>query len=128
MFNYLAGRNEPPASFFRALKEAFPWVNIEWLITGEGEMESVPRGVHQVATGNGHVQVGGSVRASGGSRIGGVHAGRDMLTVQEKGATWQSADKDLLEVVNLLRDYGSPKLIAELRNKLLQVKKAVEGE
>lgn len=38
MFNYLAGRNEPSAAFFQNIKQAFPWVNIEWLITGEGEM------------------------------------------------------------------------------------------
>jgi transcriptional regulator with XRE-family HTH domain len=38
MFNYLAGKNEPPATFFQAIKNAFPWVNVDWLITGEGEM------------------------------------------------------------------------------------------
>lgn len=29
----------PTADFFQAVKAAFPWVNIEWLITGIGEME-----------------------------------------------------------------------------------------
>lgn len=40
MFNYLAGRNEPPASFFQSLKAAFPGINLEWLLTGIGEMEA----------------------------------------------------------------------------------------
>lgn len=44
MFNYLAGKNEPSAAFFKAIKDAFPWVNIEWLITGIGEMGSPKTG------------------------------------------------------------------------------------
>lgn len=39
LFNYTAGNNSPPAEFFQAVKQAFPWVNIEWLITGIGEMK-----------------------------------------------------------------------------------------
>ena len=40
LFSYLAGRNEPTAAFFQAIKTAFPQFNIEWLITGIGDMES----------------------------------------------------------------------------------------
>lgn len=49
LFNYLAGRNEPSAAFFQNLKKAFPWVNIEWLITGEGEMEAHPEKTREEA-------------------------------------------------------------------------------
>jgi transcriptional regulator with XRE-family HTH domain len=40
LFNYLGGKSSPTSDFFQAVKKAFPWVNIEWLITGIGEMES----------------------------------------------------------------------------------------
>ena len=40
LFNYLGGAQHPTADFFQAVKAAFPWVNIEWLITGIGAMEA----------------------------------------------------------------------------------------
>lgn len=36
-FNYLNGKQEPSSTFYKNLKKQYPWVNIEWLITGEGE-------------------------------------------------------------------------------------------
>lgn len=36
-FNYLNGKQEPSSTFYRNLKSHYPWVNVEWLITGEGE-------------------------------------------------------------------------------------------
>lgn len=43
LFNYLNGKHEPSLSFFKRVKETFPWVNIEWLITGErGEAVGEP--------------------------------------------------------------------------------------
>ncbi|WP_232426493.1 hypothetical protein [Desulfuromonas soudanensis] len=84
-------------------------------------------GIIQTATGNGHVQVGGKIETGAGARIGGVHIGREVITVEEGQAIWQSNDRDLVELIALLRDYGTPKMLAELRDKLLQVKKAVEG-
>lgn len=44
LFNYLGGENAPTADFFQAVKTAFPWVNIEWLITGIGAMEATTIG------------------------------------------------------------------------------------
>lgn len=40
IFKYLGGEQHPTADFFQAVKVAFPWVNIEWLITGVGTMEA----------------------------------------------------------------------------------------
>lgn len=39
IFKYLGGEQHPTVDFFQAIKLEFPWVNIEWLITGIGEME-----------------------------------------------------------------------------------------
>jgi transcriptional regulator with XRE-family HTH domain len=39
IFNYLAGKQEPKAIFFRIIKEHYSWINLEWLITGEGELD-----------------------------------------------------------------------------------------
>ena len=38
MYRYLSRENTPTADFFQAVKASFPWVNIEWLITGIGYM------------------------------------------------------------------------------------------
>jgi hypothetical protein len=111
MFNYLAGRNEPSASFFNALKTAFPWLNVEWLITGVGEMETRTVGVHQVATGNRHIQVGGSVN---GQVVGGQ--GNRVLTGRERST--DSVIVPLEDVVRILEDYVSPKVIDEIRERL----------
>ena len=40
LFKYLGGESSPTAEFFQEIKQAFPWVNIEWLLTGTGEMIS----------------------------------------------------------------------------------------
>ena len=44
IFKYLGGEQLPTADFFQAVKAAFPWVNIEWLITGIGAMEATTIG------------------------------------------------------------------------------------
>jgi transcriptional regulator with XRE-family HTH domain len=40
MYRYLSGENDASTAFFQAAKEVFPRMNIEWLITGIGEMEA----------------------------------------------------------------------------------------
>lgn len=111
LFKYLGGESAPTADFFQAIKSEFPWVNIEWLITGEGEMDSRNVGVHQVAAGNGHIQVGGSIS---GQVVGG--RGNKVSTGREKRA--DAACVDLDEVIRVLEDYVSPKVIEEIRERL----------
>jgi hypothetical protein len=106
IFKYLGGEQNPTADFFQAVKRAFPWVNIEWLITGEGEMER-PRtgGLHQVATGNGHIQVGGSVH-------GHLAGGRGRVSAD------QGVQVDADQLLNVLADYVSPKILEEIKARL----------
>jgi len=40
LFNYLGETSTPTADFFQAVKDAFPWVNIEWMVTGIGSMDA----------------------------------------------------------------------------------------
>ena len=37
LFNYLKGQQVPTATFFVNLKKKYNWINLDWLITGEGE-------------------------------------------------------------------------------------------
>lgn len=129
-FAYLRGDSQPTPKFFLALKEAFPWVNVEWLITGQGEMTSRKEdfSTYQVATGDGNIQAGGSVRSSGGIQ---VRSKRKVEGAREEEVRWTStapAGGNLADLVELLKDYGTPKMIDDLRDKLLRIKKMVEGE
>jgi transcriptional regulator with XRE-family HTH domain len=107
-FAYLRGDSQPAPKFFLVLKEAFPWVNIEWLITGQGEMVSRKEdfSTYQVATGNGNIQAGGSIN---GKVVGGVYADES-----RQGA----ATVDVDQVVRVLADYLAPKAIEEIRKRL----------
>ena len=133
LFNYLGEKSTPTSDFFQSIKRAFPWVNIEWLITGIGEMEGRgPRGVHQVANGNGHIMVGGALS---GQIVGGVNtrqSGVSFSSKESRGAycpvPLAAAKKDLEEIYALLCEYGSPKFLQELKDKLLQIKKIMDGD
>ena len=119
LFNYLAGRNEPSAAFFQNLKKAFPWVNIEWLITGVGEMMSREnRGISQVATGNGHVLVGGRISTGKNVRIGGVHAGRDVIESNTPVSAGKGGLLAVEDLIRVLSDYVSPKILEEIKKRL----------
>lgn len=37
LYIYLKGTSEPSMRFFVSVKDQYPWVNIEWLISGNGE-------------------------------------------------------------------------------------------
>lgn len=122
-FAYLRGDSQPTPKFFLVLKEAFPWVNIEWLITGQGEMVSRKEdfSTYQVATGHGNIQAGGSingqvvggvnnrVKVASGARIGGANADES-----RQGAGTVDVD----QVIRVLADYLAPKAIEEIRRKL----------
>jgi transcriptional regulator with XRE-family HTH domain len=133
MYRYLSQENEPTMSFFQRVKDEFPWINVEWLATGLGEMEAGPGPRSMIATGDGIVQAGGKISASGGSRIGGVHRVERVVQVRENSEpVWIAADHphkdDIEEIFRLLKLYGSPAVIRELKEKLLRIKAAVEGE
>lgn len=36
VYRYLKNETDPPVSFLTAIKNEFEWVNIDWLVTGEG--------------------------------------------------------------------------------------------
>jgi transcriptional regulator with XRE-family HTH domain len=37
LFKYLKGDQSPGTAFYQRLKANIPWINLEWLISGEGE-------------------------------------------------------------------------------------------
>jgi hypothetical protein len=116
LYKYIKGTNEPALYFFEEVKREFPWVNIGWLASGEGEMEwRERRGISQIATGNGHIQVGGS------NISGQIIRGNRNSAVTEKPMR-----SELEEVCQLLRNYGNPKLIDEIKQRLLKIKNAME--
>jgi len=108
LFNYLGGKNPPTGAFYQSVKTAFPWVNVEWLITGQGEMVSRKEdfSTYQVATGNGNIQAGGSIN---GKVVGGVYADES-----RQGAGTVEVD----QVIRVLADYLAPKAIEEIKKRL----------
>mgnify|MGYP001386886219 CR=1 FL=1 len=128
LFKYLGGENTPTADFFEAIKAAFPWVNIEWLITGIGEMEVAPRGSVnqsvgkgssgniQMAHGNGVVQVGGRIN---GAVIGGGNKGRLVVNDDNPESKYTSQHMvPLDQVLTVLADYVAPKIIKDIEQRL----------
>ncbi|MCF6267762.1 MAG: hypothetical protein L3J57_14650 [Desulfuromusa sp.] len=112
LFSYLNGESAPTVIFITTLKNDFPELNINWLITGVGEMESRQTGVHQVATGNGHIQVGGSIQGT-------VISGEKGVSINESETPWGNDQLvKLSQVSRVLEDYMAPKIIKEIEAKL----------
>lgn len=129
LFKYLGGESSPTTDFFQEIKKAFPWANIDWLITGEGEMDtdrSTSRSF--IASGNGHIQIGGRVQGQGIVFNNGSN-GNSRINEGAKN-TWSGdarpVGEELEEVYKLLADYGTPKLIEEIKQRLLKIKNAME--
>lgn len=109
-------------------------INAAWLLTDIGDMEARGRrGIHQVANGNGHIMVGGAM--SGQIVGGGVNTKQSDVnfSVKEPRADCcpippTSSKKDLEEIYALLCEYGSPKFLQELKAKLIQIKKVMDGD
>jgi len=118
LFAYLRGESSPTIQFMQTVKADFPELNIDWLVSGLGKMDvRLGRG-GQIANGDGNVQIGGQIKVGENSRIGGVNAGRDILTVRESAAYKNGYMVALDDVIDLLGDYLAPKAIEEIKSKL----------
>ncbi len=109
LFNYLSDKNEPPYSFFRKIKEEFPWVDLNWLIADSSQLE---RSGGQILNGNGSVMAGGKISMGDGARIGGIHG------ADQGGAD----DPEVAEVCDLVKQYASKSFLAKIKEKLLMIK------
>lgn len=101
-------------------------ISFRWLMTGQGSMyKPAPKANQQIQIGNGQIQAGGGIFTSGSGRIAGsqLNGGGASSTRLDETRT-----SDMKELILLLENYGTPKLLADLREKLLQIKKMVEGE
>lgn len=49
VYNYLRQKSEPPLSFFQEIRKSFPFVNIEWLITGERHIAAESAVIYQTS-------------------------------------------------------------------------------
>lgn len=112
IYNYLNGSSEPSLTFLTALDDEFPHIDLNWLITGAGQMLS--NSVHQVATGNGIVMVGGKVSGQ-------VVAGDNnhAVNIRESESSWPiNGSVTIKTVLSILEDYVSPKVINEIKERL----------
>lgn len=50
VYNYLRQKSEPPLSFFQEIRKSFPFVNIEWLITGERHIAAEQPVIYQTSS------------------------------------------------------------------------------
>ena len=78
-------------------------LNLEWVLTGGAESAGIGHSTKQVASGSGHVQVGGS---NYGKLRGGV---------QQDG---RRTGKDLDRIYKILEDYVSQKIIDEIKTRV----------
>lgn len=85
-------------------------VSLDWLTTDYSETPG--GGISQVVTGDGNIQAGGSVQTTAGARIMKLH-GR--------------LDPEVVEICELLQQYGSKPLLASFKEKLLKIKELSEG-
>ena len=107
IYNYLKGGNEPTAAFFKKVKQRFPWISLEWFVADIGEMSISKSSVSQVAKGNGNIQVGNSGSVSIGNQI------------REQDPPWAGGKVvRVSQVVEILKDYVSPKIIKEIEERL----------
>lgn len=81
-----------------------------------------------IASGNGHIQIGGRVQGQGIVFNNGSN-GNSRINEGAKN-TWSGdarpVGEELEEVYKLLADYGTPKLIEEIKQRLLKIKNAME--
>ena len=102
IFKYLNGENLPTADFFQAVKSEFPWVNIEWFVTGVGDMYS-------------SVPVGLSLQDAGDDQV------PQMLNgdTSELKSIWnENKFINIMKIRDILADYLAPKIIQEIEEKL----------
>lgn len=121
--------NSKPTGLFLVAFEAVYQVCKEWVLTGDGPKRVEPRGFSlgyspQIASGNGHIQIGG---VNGGTvSVGGQAPGR--MAQDHPAVELQPDDsRELAEVVDLLRRYGSKQLLRKIREQLIKVKEVTEG-
>lgn len=129
------GNTRPSETILIAIEHVFGYPR-NWVLHGEGPdtmppkgiLLEVPRDIVQTINGDGNMQAAGGIgergeiRARGRRLIGGA---------REEEVHWSSAAPTggpLADLIELLKDYGTPKMIDDLREKLLRIKKMVEGE
>ncbi|MEZ4598866.1 MAG: helix-turn-helix transcriptional regulator [Syntrophotaleaceae bacterium] len=110
-----SGKVRTSPDIARKMEELFDF-SFRWVMTGRGPMfADSPRTGHEKMESE---CLEAEVEPGSGCR----------LTVREGETFWHSDNPDLLEILNLLREYGSPKLLREIKEKLLRVKRAVEED
>lgn len=109
IFKYLKGDNLPTADFFQVVKSEFPWVNIEWFITGVGEMYSSAQtgSFSQEINGDQTVWTGDEKVSANSSTASGA-----LLTQNEHKFV------NIQYVMSILEDYVAPKIVKEIEEKL----------
>ena len=116
-----AGKVKISTDLAEVLEEKFGF-SFRWSLTGQGPMYKPKQagGVSLVATGDGIVQAGGKI------------SGKVIQVRQGSEPVWIKDDHplkdDIEEIFQLLKLYGSPKVIQEIKERLLRIKAAVEGE
>ena len=129
------GNTRPSETILIANEHIFGYPR-EWVLHGEGPdtmppkeiLLEVPRDIVQSINGDGNLQAARDIQGRGEARV----RGRRLVGgTREEEISWSSAAPaggPLADLVELLKDYGTPKMIDDLREKLLRIKKMVEGE
>lgn len=124
------GNTRPTETILIAIEHVFGCPRA-WVLHGDGTdtmppkeiLLEAPRDIVQSIKGDGNMQAGGGgeIRIRGRRKVEGA---------REEEVRWCSAAPaggNLADLVELLKDYGTPKMIDDLRDKLLRIKKMVEG-
>jgi transcriptional regulator with XRE-family HTH domain len=118
---YLRGETYPPLDTLELISIAGD-VSLAWLATGEGEMRRGETGAGQTQTQTqSAVNTGGSV-----NQVATGHHDGDVY-IYNSSPEPHAAKPEIAELVILLDRYANKALLEELKSKLLNIKKVMEG-
>ena len=118
---YLRGETYPPLDTLELISVAGD-VSLAWLATGEGEIRRGETGAGQTQTQTqSAVNTGGSVHQTATG-----HQAGD-TSINNSHQTPHAIKPELIELVELLDRYAGKAMMEDLKSKLLNIKKVMEG-
>ena len=115
---YEKNERQPGADYLAKLLELYPGISPAWLLMGEGEMRRGDTGAGQTQSA---VNTGGNV-----NQVASGHHDGDVY-IYNSSPEPHAAKPEIAELVVLLDRYANKALLEELKGKLLNIKKVMEG-
>jgi transcriptional regulator with XRE-family HTH domain len=119
--SYLKGKTTPPLDTLVIIAKV-AGIDLAWLATGEGEMRRGETGIGQTQSQTqSAVNTGGSVHQTAT----GIHTG--VNSMNNSALAPPEIKPEIAELVELLDRYAGKAMIEDIKGKLLNIKKVMEG-